>query len=240
MSHERPYPTSFSEFLEWFRHQEGEEGEEGGDPLLPDRPGDQRDRDRLLPARVEQLPVRGAGCHLLRQAHGGERSAIAAASCTRTQRPSARETTIMPSSTQRAASSSSERNPGQYVPQPLGIRCEETDSTPREIGEEVLALTKMNWNNTQFAQPRAHHRPRSPTGWEDPQIRRRERSGRAPLRALHVAGPWACSRGTGPQKRSTRRSAAPARRQLRARPTRARTGRSLPRLLRCGDHRPRG
>lgn len=40
--------------------------------------------------------------------------------------------------------------PGQYVPQPLGIRCEETDSTPREVGEEVLALTKMNWNNTQF------------------------------------------------------------------------------------------
>jgi len=36
------------------------------------------------------------------------------------------------------------------VPQPLGIRCEETDSTPHEIGEEVLALTKMNWNNTQF------------------------------------------------------------------------------------------
>jgi hypothetical protein len=40
--------------------------------------------------------------------------------------------------------------PGQYVPQPLGIRCEQTDSTPRALAEEVLALTKMNSNNTQF------------------------------------------------------------------------------------------
>ena len=40
--------------------------------------------------------------------------------------------------------------PGQYVPRPLGIRCEDCDSTPKAIAEEVLALTKMNWNNTQF------------------------------------------------------------------------------------------
>lgn len=40
--------------------------------------------------------------------------------------------------------------PGRYVPQPLGIRCEQIDSTPRAIANEVLALTKMNWNNTQF------------------------------------------------------------------------------------------
>lgn len=40
--------------------------------------------------------------------------------------------------------------PGMYVPQPLGIRCDHTESTPRALAEEVLALTKMNWNNTQF------------------------------------------------------------------------------------------
>jgi hypothetical protein len=40
--------------------------------------------------------------------------------------------------------------PGLYVPQPLGIRCDHADATPKEIAEEVLALTKMNWNNTQF------------------------------------------------------------------------------------------
>jgi hypothetical protein len=40
--------------------------------------------------------------------------------------------------------------PGQYVPQPLGIRCDHCDSTPKAIADEVLALTKMNWNNTQF------------------------------------------------------------------------------------------
>jgi hypothetical protein len=40
--------------------------------------------------------------------------------------------------------------PGLYVPQPLGIRCESCDSTPKEVATEVLALTKMNWNNTQF------------------------------------------------------------------------------------------
>jgi argonaute-like protein implicated in RNA metabolism and viral defense len=40
--------------------------------------------------------------------------------------------------------------PGPYVPQPLAIRCDQTDLSPRELAEEVLALTKMNWNNTQF------------------------------------------------------------------------------------------
>lgn len=40
--------------------------------------------------------------------------------------------------------------PGMYVPQPLGIRCDRTESTPKALAEEVLALTKMNWNNTQF------------------------------------------------------------------------------------------
>jgi hypothetical protein len=40
--------------------------------------------------------------------------------------------------------------PGMYVPQPFGIHCDQTDSTPRAIATEVLALTKMNWNSTQF------------------------------------------------------------------------------------------
>jgi hypothetical protein len=40
--------------------------------------------------------------------------------------------------------------PGLYVPLPLGIRCDKVAETPLEIGKEILALTKMNWNNTQF------------------------------------------------------------------------------------------
>ena len=40
--------------------------------------------------------------------------------------------------------------PGPYVPQPLAIRCQQIDASPRELAEEMLGLTKMNWNNTQF------------------------------------------------------------------------------------------
>lgn len=40
--------------------------------------------------------------------------------------------------------------PGMYVPRPLGFRCEDTEQTPRFLAQEILALTKMNWNNTQF------------------------------------------------------------------------------------------
>lgn len=40
--------------------------------------------------------------------------------------------------------------PGLYVPRPLGFYCHETQQTPRHIAQEMLALTKMNWNNTQF------------------------------------------------------------------------------------------
>ncbi|NOT59653.1 MAG: hypothetical protein HOP19_05440 [Acidobacteria bacterium] len=40
--------------------------------------------------------------------------------------------------------------PGLYVPRPLGFRCDKVSSTPIAIAEEILALTKMNWNNTQF------------------------------------------------------------------------------------------
>ncbi len=40
--------------------------------------------------------------------------------------------------------------PGMYVPQSLGIRFEETDQGRLLLTKEILALTKMNWNNTQF------------------------------------------------------------------------------------------
>ena len=40
--------------------------------------------------------------------------------------------------------------PGMYVPRPLGLRFEETEQTPKFLAQEILALTKMNWNNTQF------------------------------------------------------------------------------------------
>lgn len=40
--------------------------------------------------------------------------------------------------------------PGMYVPRPLSFRCEEVERTPKFLAQEILALTKMNWNNTQF------------------------------------------------------------------------------------------
>jgi hypothetical protein len=40
--------------------------------------------------------------------------------------------------------------PGLYVPQPLAIRLAAADETPRFLAHEILALSKMNWNNTQF------------------------------------------------------------------------------------------
>lgn len=40
--------------------------------------------------------------------------------------------------------------PGMYIPKPLLFRCEATDQTPTFLAQEILALTKMNWNNTQF------------------------------------------------------------------------------------------
>jgi hypothetical protein len=43
-----------------------------------------------------------------------------------------------------------ETYPGQYVPLPLLVRCEETVETPRALAQEILGLSKMNWNNTQF------------------------------------------------------------------------------------------
>lgn len=43
-----------------------------------------------------------------------------------------------------------ETYPGLYVPMPLLLRRENTTETARTIAQEMLALTKMNWNNTQF------------------------------------------------------------------------------------------
>ncbi|HCW06342.1 MAG TPA: hypothetical protein DGG95_03140 [Cytophagales bacterium] len=40
--------------------------------------------------------------------------------------------------------------PGMYVPSPLEIRAFEHDSSLEDLCEEILGLTKMNWNNTQF------------------------------------------------------------------------------------------
>jgi hypothetical protein len=40
--------------------------------------------------------------------------------------------------------------PGMYMPRPLYIGCDLTDSTPKYLAQEILALTKMNWNQTQF------------------------------------------------------------------------------------------
>ena len=40
--------------------------------------------------------------------------------------------------------------PGMYVPKPLGFRCDQVAATPPYLAQEILALTKMNWNNTRF------------------------------------------------------------------------------------------
>ncbi len=40
--------------------------------------------------------------------------------------------------------------PGLYIPMPLGFRCDQTSETPKFIAQEILGLTKMNWNNAQF------------------------------------------------------------------------------------------
>ena len=40
--------------------------------------------------------------------------------------------------------------PGMYVPQPIELRIVRSEESPNFIAKEVLGLTKMNWNNTQF------------------------------------------------------------------------------------------
>jgi hypothetical protein len=43
-----------------------------------------------------------------------------------------------------------ETYPGMYVPLPLEIDIERAEQTPTFLAREILALTKMNWNTTQF------------------------------------------------------------------------------------------
>jgi hypothetical protein len=40
--------------------------------------------------------------------------------------------------------------PGMYIPTPLGFRTVDTESSPIALAIELLALTKMNWNQTQL------------------------------------------------------------------------------------------
>ena len=40
--------------------------------------------------------------------------------------------------------------PAPFVPRPIEVRIFENDESPDKICEEILGLTKMNWNNTQF------------------------------------------------------------------------------------------
>ena len=40
--------------------------------------------------------------------------------------------------------------PGLYIPQPIELRIVRSEESPNFIAKEVLGLTKMNWNNTQF------------------------------------------------------------------------------------------
>jgi hypothetical protein len=40
--------------------------------------------------------------------------------------------------------------PGMYMPRTVRISCEKVSRTPRKLAEEVFALTKMNWNDTQL------------------------------------------------------------------------------------------
>lgn len=40
--------------------------------------------------------------------------------------------------------------PGLYVPVPVWVGCQQVESTPAAIAAEILALTKLNWNSSQF------------------------------------------------------------------------------------------
>jgi hypothetical protein len=43
-----------------------------------------------------------------------------------------------------------EAYPGLYVPRPLEVAIKEANSTAKTLAEEIFALSKLNWNNTQF------------------------------------------------------------------------------------------
>jgi hypothetical protein len=40
--------------------------------------------------------------------------------------------------------------PGMYIPRPLKFLIAQSAENPRRLADELLALTKLNWNNTQF------------------------------------------------------------------------------------------
>jgi argonaute-like protein implicated in RNA metabolism and viral defense len=43
-----------------------------------------------------------------------------------------------------------ETYPGLYVPRPIEVTIADGEQTPLALAKEILALTKMNWNSTQF------------------------------------------------------------------------------------------
>jgi hypothetical protein len=43
-----------------------------------------------------------------------------------------------------------ETYPGKYVPRSLELRCVDVQQDPNLLCKEILSLTKMNWNNTEF------------------------------------------------------------------------------------------
>lgn len=40
--------------------------------------------------------------------------------------------------------------PGPYVPQPIGVRLHQAEHSPDQHAREILALTKLNWNNSRL------------------------------------------------------------------------------------------
>ncbi|MBZ0310129.1 MAG: hypothetical protein K8I82_28975, partial [Anaerolineae bacterium] len=40
--------------------------------------------------------------------------------------------------------------PGMYIPLPLEFRMDQAEQTAEFLATEILSLTKMNWNKTQF------------------------------------------------------------------------------------------
>ena len=43
-----------------------------------------------------------------------------------------------------------ETYPGMYVPRPLEFTTHRADTSVEQLGREMLSLSKLNWNNTQF------------------------------------------------------------------------------------------
>jgi hypothetical protein len=43
-----------------------------------------------------------------------------------------------------------ETYPGMYVPRPVSMTIASSDEPAQSLAEELFALTKLNWNNTQF------------------------------------------------------------------------------------------